>query len=91
LTVYGNDVGMSGERDAANTSRADRGIERRLEPVGRGDARARDAVLEEVILDEGDDLEIALVARRIEGDEARQKFDRRVAGSRHAVSLIRRK
>jgi len=42
------------------------------------DAGRADVVLQQIIFDEGDDAEIASVARRVKGDKTGQQFDRRV-------------
>ena len=60
---------MPGERDAADAGRSDGGEQARLLAVGGRHTDALDAVLAEIVLDEANERNVALVARRVEGDE----------------------
>lgn len=79
LTLHRHDVGMAGEDDAALVLRADRGEQRRLVAARIGKAHRGHAPAREVILDEGDQLEIGFVAHRVEGNEAGEHVERLVA------------
>ncbi len=69
---------MTGERDTAFALGSDRRVERGLLRVAALDAGRANVVLQQIIFDEGDDAEIASVARRVKGDKTGQQFDRRV-------------
>lgn len=72
-------VGMAGEDDAAAILRAHGREQRRLVAGLIGEAHAGDAPAGEVVLDEIDQRQVGLVAHRVEGDEAGEHFERRVA------------
>ncbi len=75
--VGGYDVGVAGEADAGHASRSDGGEHGGLLAVLGRDDLGFDAVAGQIVLHEGDDGAVGLVARRVEGHEALQQRDRR--------------
>ncbi len=82
LALHRHHVGVPREQDAAPVRGTDRGEQRRLVAGGVRDADRGDAPAREIVLDEGDQLQIGFVAHRIEGDEPGEHVERRQALAR---------
>ena len=82
-------VGVPGQHDATAIRRPDGGEDRRLGPGGIRHAHEADPVTDEIVLDIGNEREIAEAAFRVEGDQPGEDAKRRiVGGGNHAHAVI---
>ena len=79
LPLDRHDIGVAGQHDAAAVLRADGGEQRRLVARLVGEAGRGDAPAGEIVLDEVDQRQVGFVAHRVEGDQAGEHLERRVA------------
>ena len=71
LAIHGHDVGMARQRHAGDVGWADGGKQVGFLTVVRNHQMAGDLATGEIIFDEPNKSEVAVMARRVEGHEAR--------------------